>query len=71
MREYRTSIYCRARSPVRPTYGRMSLLQIMRAERKRDAIQEAVDAIDYDAILYGTGFGLAHVSRSSVLSKPA
>ncbi len=49
----------------------MSLFQIMRAERKRDAIQEAVNAINYDAILYGTGFGLAHVSRSSVISKPA
>lgn len=40
--KYRTSIYTRPRIAPRPTYRKTTLLDLMRAERKLDEMQDAI-----------------------------
>jgi|GEM_PF-4845910 len=56
-----SSIYSRRREPKRPVYRKVSWLDVLRAERKADATSAAAERIMLDALLYGTGIGLAHV----------
>lgn len=60
MREFGSSIYTRPVARARPTYRKTSWLDVLRAERRRDKAQAAVDKIVRDGYLYGVG--IAHIS---------
>lgn len=60
MREFGTSIYSRPRARQRPTYHKVTWLHVLRAERRRDAQQAALDKIMADTLVHG--IGIAHVN---------
>ncbi len=61
MREFPSSIYTRPRARLRPTYRKVSWLDVLRAERKRDAIQARLNKVMRDGFAYGTGISLTTV----------
>lgn len=70
MREFGTSIYTRPRARVRPTYHRTSWLTILRKERRVNELQEQVNRMTTDALLYGAGIGLSRISAHDFWRKP-
>ncbi len=67
-REFGPSIYSRPRPPLRPTYGRKSWLDVLRALRKRDVAKAAMERALRDS--YRLGVGVVRVTPASFWRSP-
>lgn len=63
--EYRTSIYSRRRMPLRPTYRKVTLLDLMRGERELERKRSQADKIKIEWLVGGAGIGLMYVPQSA------
>lgn len=57
----RTSIYSRKAARRQPVYNKTTWLHVLRAERRRDAKQAALDKMMADTL--STASGIAHVNQ--------